>query len=898
MVEFNQKEYQTVILAALLHDVGKLFNRPEAKTGHPKEGADFISRYNNEINSIGFDYELINNIIEKHHEKKDTPLTPIEDSHLRGLINIVRKSDNYACGERDYEEDTSATLYHPLAPVFAHVSLKEDTQVARDYGRDQYYYEINELDYADVFPSKYPGGDNKSFKEKVRAAYTRLQISFKVQFEELLKGSLSEPDEYRRRINFITSLYSILYKTTWSVPDDSKRAIRDISLFDHTRISAALSACLYIYHHENNTLNAYETIESDDESRFLLIAGDLSGIQDYLYDIANIGVGGVAKRLRTRSFFLSTLVEVTAHRILQECLGEDIELPHFCKIMASGGNFIIVAPKTSKIEGTLNTIRQDINRWLFKEFQGDLSFTISSLPLRGIDFEIKRTGEGKFSAHENHIVRKLNELRYELEINKKGKLKDILTTQDKQMVWSEAEFVWSAKEFTEGDCPSCKKQPAESYEDRLCKRCNEDRKVGEYLVKANYICYSKGGKSGDDGYDFFDGRYFVKLAKEKDYIPKGTYTVQSSNTNKVLYNEPFLFNPHAKYVSLFENKEDLDNYCKGHCDKEPSSNNCETYNCLLSLPGCKSKLSMSPANFPAKPAIKPFDCLAASSVGEKLLGILKADVDRLGLIFSEGMGEDRTSLSRIATLSRMLDLFFSGFIDHLLQNDSRFHEVYTVYSGGDDLLLVGPWDKIINLSKIISDKFHEYVAFNPEITMSAGISVTKPKFPIAKSSKLADVQLKKAKNGEDESNETRKNALFVFGTRAAWFSKNKVDVEISELLKWAEIFFDANNNNDKEQKLSTGQLYTLLKLSERCKRWISKRNIEDIKYLPLTAYIIGKMTEKNDIRYMLKELIVDLNKQNCFSKFRLPITHALLKSRKGGNKYGTNANGARRSSQS
>lgn len=85
-----------------------------------------------------------------------------------------------------------------------------------------------------------------------------------------------------------------------------------------------------------------------------------------------------------------------------------------------------------------------------------------------------------------------------------------------------------------------------------------------------------------------------------------------------------------------------------------------------------------------------FDCIANKSGGKKLLGYLKADVDNLGSLFAYGLGDDlqdRNSISRLATLSRMLDLFFSGRIEQLLSIE--YTDCYSVFSGGDDLLIIG-----------------------------------------------------------------------------------------------------------------------------------------------------------------------------------------------------------------
>ena len=48
----------------------------------------------------------------------------------------------------------------------------------------------------------------------------------------------------------------------------------------------------------------------------MIILGDISGIQNYLFDVAEEG-GGQAQRLRARSFFVQLLAETAALRVLR-----------------------------------------------------------------------------------------------------------------------------------------------------------------------------------------------------------------------------------------------------------------------------------------------------------------------------------------------------------------------------------------------------------------------------------------------------------------------------------------------------------------------------------------------------------------------------------------------------
>jgi len=114
------------------------------------------------------------------------------------------------------------------------------------------------------------------------------------------------------------------------------------------------------------------------------------------------------------------------------------------------------------------------------------------------------------------------------------------------------------------------------------------------------------------------------------------------------------------------------------------------------------------------------------------LAVIRLDVDNLGSIFGFGLG-DSVSYSRIATLSRLLDHFFSGYFN-LLANK---YKLYITYSGGDDAFLIGSWYNVLHFAKELYEKFKEFSCNNPNITFSAGILICNENYPIAKMAEKA-----------------------------------------------------------------------------------------------------------------------------------------------------------------
>jgi len=150
------------------------------------------------------------------------------------------------------------------------------------------------------------------------------------------------------------------------------------------------------------------------------------------------------------------------------------------------------------------------------------------------------------------------------------------------------------------------------------------------------------------------------------------------------------------------------------------------------------------------------------SLGTEAIGVLKADVDNLGLLMGCGLPEKQFTLSRMATLSRQLDAFFSVYLPSLLAGHDEFKDIYTVFAGGDDLFLIGPWNRMAYLASYLQKRFTEYVCANSAITFSAGITLHKSHVPVDKLAAAAEEALEQSKDAEG------KNSVTMFGQTVRW----------------------------------------------------------------------------------------------------------------------------------
>ncbi|MFY9399247.1 MAG: type III-A CRISPR-associated protein Cas10/Csm1, partial [Desulfomonilia bacterium] len=174
--------------------------------------------------------------------------------------------------------------------------------------------------------------------------------------------------------------------------------------------------------------------------------------------------------------------------------------------------------------------------------------------------------------------------------------------------------------------------------------------------------------------------------------------------------------------------------------------------------------------------------------GIEALGVLKADVDDLGYLMSCGIEERRFTISRLATLSRQLNLFFTLHLPYLLQTDEKngFNEIYTVFAGGDDLFLIGPWNSVIRLAGVLRERFAEYVCSNPVIHFSAGISLHKPHIPIRRLAESAEASLEKSKANRDVKTGREKDSVTVFSETMFWDEFARI-IELGEKIEdWIE----------------------------------------------------------------------------------------------------------------
>jgi len=203
-------------------------------------------------------------------------------------------------------------------------------------------------------------------------------------YEKLFPQFLSELKTLETGLAFpfyLEGLISLLEKYTWCIPSSSYKTLPDVSLFDHSLSTAGIAQALFLYHSASESIPKWE----DREIKFILLGGDLSGIQDYIFGISRSSGRGVSKIFRARSFYLQAITQCVLLDI-QKRLG----LYSVCRLMDSGGKFIVLLPNSSEVLNNLEELDEEVQVWFRKKFKGTLTMNLSwSTQVHQEDFRLK-----------------------------------------------------------------------------------------------------------------------------------------------------------------------------------------------------------------------------------------------------------------------------------------------------------------------------------------------------------------------------------------------------------------------------------------------------------------------------------------------------------------------------
>jgi len=103
----------------------------------------------------------------------------------------------------------------------------------------------------------------------------------------------------------------------------------------------------------------------------MIVLGDISGIQNYVFDVTEEG-GGQAQRLRARSFFVQLLAETAALRLVRA-----LQWSLDSILLSGAGKFLLRGSNATDVETRLVQQQRWIEEWLLQATRGELRLTIS-----------------------------------------------------------------------------------------------------------------------------------------------------------------------------------------------------------------------------------------------------------------------------------------------------------------------------------------------------------------------------------------------------------------------------------------------------------------------------------------------------------------------------------------
>ncbi|MEM2162749.1 MAG: type III-A CRISPR-associated protein Cas10/Csm1 [Candidatus Nitrosocaldus sp.] len=590
---------------------------------------------------------------------------------------------------------------------------------------------------------------------------TKVQDVTKQEYDEAWRAFINDvcrlifiKDPYK----YLESLLHIMKKHLFFIPSaPAFEEVPTISLYEHLRMTMAIALCLYDYCYINNNLNSKRL---EEPKKLMIVRGDIGGIQRFIYTITP---KGAAKALRARSFFISMICDAIARYIVDR-----LRLSSANIIFSGGGQFEILAPSTVSIKD----IESDIMEFLLNRFNGRLYITISATEIE--DSELERVDGGKFAS------RLLNAI----EEKKRTPIPPELCEQ--------LERIFGPLDRKDNICHACNEETDEKADEEgviKCRICNDIEGIAKPLASANYLIEIR----TNSRYDWRDERFYSI-----------NFTDRLGLCYVLVKNDDAL-----RDVLQSVSKEDiLTIYSINRMDIGQSINTLSIADESNVILGFKLIANVTPMR---DGDIKTFDEIANESKGDKLLGIIRMDVDNLGEFFGR-----TTTLSEYSTKSALLSLFFDGFINTICRN---YKDIYTIYSGGDDLFIISPWNTALDLVKQINEEFRKYTSSS--LTISAGVLFTDPRLPVHIFAETVKNMLDKAKY----SNNGRKNRICVFEYPLTWDTFN----ELFNIYKRVEKIVD-------EDRISRASITKMIYA------WTaSKVNGESISVLRYKLkYIIGK----------------------------------------------------------
>ena len=320
----------------MLHDIGKVLYHSDKFNGlsYSKSGSDFISQYTDNTNIL----DCI-----RLHLKQDIDTSTVKNDSPAYIVYIANNISS-SVDRRDIEGE-----------------------LVKDYKKNEPLQSIYNLLNNRSASSVYTPTE---ITESIKYAVPELKADSSIAYSRIITGLSSGLNGIKLKPEYTNSLLELFEKYLSYVPSSSHIGRdSDISLYDHSKTTAALAACisLYLDYYSRNDYRA-ELYEKElvflNEKAFSLFSLDVSGIQQFIYSISS---KGALKALRTRSFYLEILIENTVDELLSAC-----KLSRSNLLYSGGGHAYMLLPNTKEAKEGIESVIKNINHKLMDRFGSSL----------------------------------------------------------------------------------------------------------------------------------------------------------------------------------------------------------------------------------------------------------------------------------------------------------------------------------------------------------------------------------------------------------------------------------------------------------------------------------------------------------------------------------------------
>ncbi len=228
----------------------------------------------------------------------------------------------------------------------------------------RFRYPLKPLAPQIIFPVEATGSELRE-QEHAKSEYARL-------WDEFVTGLEAIPQSHRSNWPLWLDHFDSLWLAfTQAIPAATAFNIKpEVSLYDHSRATAALAVALWRWHQacgrtDDAAARAMRERTDYAEPKLLLVQDDFFGIQNFLFAAGGETRKQAAKLLRGRSFQVSLFTELAALRLLDE-----LALPPTSQVLNAAGKFLIVAPNTDDMRKTLDRVRGEFDAWFLEHTFG------------------------------------------------------------------------------------------------------------------------------------------------------------------------------------------------------------------------------------------------------------------------------------------------------------------------------------------------------------------------------------------------------------------------------------------------------------------------------------------------------------------------------------------------